>query len=95
VIHDLFYTFGAAAAAFKDGLDMPRLAETRAAARAVRASRVRGILGQPRLQPATRPWAEWKVTELRAELTRRKIAGRSKARTKAAMIALLSGPVRR
>lgn len=91
MFNELFYYAGALTSAFARGTDMPSLREARIANAADRAFRIARAVGRPRLRPAALPTLQsWTVAQLRAEASRRRIRGRSKARTKAQLLQLLS-----
>jgi hypothetical protein len=91
MFNELFYYAGSLAASFARGTDMPTLREARIANAAHKALLISRAIGTPRVRPAVVPsYAGWTVKALRAEATRRRIKGRSKAKTKRALIALLS-----
>ena len=91
VIYELFFTLGACSRALADGSRLPDIEEARRAAHAVRRSRIARAVGSPRLKPRISPYETMTVAQLRAEASRRRIKGRSRARRKAQLIVLLKG----
>ncbi len=89
--HDFPFALGGMVRAFYDGTRMPGMGEALAAAAAVRRGRVARAIGKPRLKAAVKPFGQMTVKELRAEARLRGIKGRSKARRKAELMALLRG----
>ena len=89
--HDLPCALSGIVRAVYDGSRMPSMPEALAAAAAIRRQRVARAIGSGglKVRRKVKPLAQMTVKELRAEAALRGIKGRSKARRKADLLALL------